>query len=70
MRRLKPEYMRRLQRDGGASANRWLKATAWELGRQEGWQHEESWAGRSPCVIDVVYRSLGRLSGEAMVQIS
>lgn len=36
MRRLKPEYERRAQRDGRESANKWLKRTAYNLGRQDG----------------------------------
>ena len=36
MRRLRPEYARRVKRDGKASADRWLKKTAWELGNAEG----------------------------------
>ncbi|MDR7034997.1 hypothetical protein [Mesorhizobium sp. BE184] len=36
MRRLKPEYERRVQREGRASANRWLKRTAYRLGQEAG----------------------------------
>jgi len=33
---LEPEYRRRVQADGKASADAWLRQTAWELGRQAG----------------------------------
>lgn len=36
MRRLKPEYERRVERDGSVSANRWLQRTAYRMGLQEG----------------------------------
>lgn len=35
-RQLKPEYERRVRRDGKASADLWLKRTAWQLGYEEG----------------------------------
>lgn len=35
-RQLEPEYRRRVQADGKASADAWLRQTAWELGRQAG----------------------------------
>ena len=36
MKQIEPEYNLRLRRDGKLSADRWLAATARELGRQEG----------------------------------
>jgi hypothetical protein len=36
MRRLKPEYERRVERDGSVSANRWLQRTAYRMGLEEG----------------------------------
>jgi hypothetical protein len=36
MRRLKPEYERRVERDGSVSANRWLQRTAYRMRLQEG----------------------------------
>lgn len=35
-RTLRPEYDRRVKRDGQASADRWLRAVAHELGRRDG----------------------------------
>jgi hypothetical protein len=36
MRQLEPEYRRRVQLHGQASADNWLKRTAWRLGAEEG----------------------------------
>lgn len=36
MRRIEPEYYRRVRQHGKASADRWLKKTAWEMGVAEG----------------------------------
>ncbi len=35
-RQLEPEYLRRVQADGKASADAWLAATAQEMGRRDG----------------------------------
>lgn len=35
-RQLEPEYYRRVQRDGKAAADEWLRRTAWRIGVQEG----------------------------------
>ncbi len=36
MRQIEPEYYRRVRAHGKASADRWLKKTAWEMGVAEG----------------------------------
>lgn len=36
MRSIKPEYDRRVREDGKASADRWLRTVAWDLGQKEG----------------------------------
>jgi hypothetical protein len=36
MRQIEPEYCRRVRLHGKASADRWLKKTAWEIGVVEG----------------------------------
>lgn len=36
IRRLRPEYERRVRTDGKESADQWLRTTAWELGREAG----------------------------------
>lgn len=35
-RQLEPEYYRRVQRDGKAAADEWLRRTAWRIGQEEG----------------------------------
>ena len=36
MQSIKPEYDRRVREDGKASADRWLRTVAWDLGQKEG----------------------------------